>query len=82
MFSKQSVTLKISAVLVLWVEWCPPQIIMLKYQPLEPQNVTVFENRVIADMTDKDEAILKQGGLLSNKTGILLKGGIWTQTNT
>ena len=76
MFSKQSVTLKVSAVLVLGVEWCPPQIIMLKFQPLEPQNVTVFE------LIDKDEAILKQGGLLSNMTGILLKGGIWTQTNT
>ena len=37
--------------------------------------MTVFENRVIADMTDKDDAILKQGGLLIQYDWFLFKRG-------
>ena len=32
----------------LWVEWCPPQICMLKSYPSEPQNVSFFGNGVMA----------------------------------
>lgn len=37
---------------------------MLTFWTLVPQTVMVFEKRVIADVANKDEAILKKGGPL------------------
>lgn len=35
---------------------------MLKSYPLGPQNVTLFENRVVVDVVNQDELILELGG--------------------
>lgn len=47
--------------------------------PQQPQNMTLFENRVIEVVISKDEVIVEQGSSWSNMTGVLQRGRIWTQ---
>lgn len=42
---------------VLWVEFCPSQVPVLKSPPPLPWNVTVSRNEVITDVVDRDEVI-------------------------
>jgi len=39
---------------LLWVQLCPPHIYILKPQIPGPQNVTLFGNRVVADVMKVD----------------------------
>lgn len=41
--------------------------------------MTLFENKVIADVISKDEVIVEQGSSWSNMTGVLQRRRIWTQ---
>lgn len=46
-----------------WVELCPPEVYMLKFQPPGPQKVTVFGDRIFAEITlshDSSEEIRTQ----------------------
>lgn len=47
---------------LLWVEACPSKIHVLKSLLLVPKNVTLFGNRVTADVISEDEVTLALGG--------------------
>lgn len=44
-------------------------------QPSGPQNVTLFRNKVIADVTSLDEVTLEHGGPKPKMTGVLISRG-------
>lgn len=61
--------------MLLWCELCPPKIHRLQPQSPVSQNVTLIENRVIADIISSDKVILEEGGPLLQYNGCPYKRG-------
>ena len=53
---------------------------MLKFLTPVPQNVTLFENRIIADVTGEDEVILELDAPPKNPTVLIKRGDLDTGT--